>query len=469
MVFDLKGVIVFILILLAISSVSAVVIDFVQVPETLYTLEKSEIRFTIKNDGNKKDTYYIGIWPTNWVILEKYFVILNPGDSETLKFFVEPPIDTNIGNVIFTVSARSTDTSDYGYKDVVLNIRRRTGTYISQIKLNQEILNPGDTMVIQPLVVNLDKTQSKTIVVVTKIFKDEKLINLLEEEVLIQPSSTKTISFPFEIKNTYEYGNYNIQVFLTDVYGSPIHSKTASFIIRKYDDFRENKKVEYGFLESTFIINVTNKGNIPNASYIVTETMPKISKYFFYPDKQPDSYQENENSITYNWKIEGVDPERTVTIQYKLRFINVAILTFLTLLLISLIITIFHKPTLMKKYASSIKPDKETLITLHVKNNSIREIENIIVKDTIPSVFSIIKEFDTLKPEIKTTQTGTVLVWKIDKLKPKEDRVLTYRIKSVVNIEGNAKLPKAYFSYKLGKTIVHKIAEKIVLVSKKVK
>ncbi|MCX8178217.1 MAG: hypothetical protein N3D75_00065 [Candidatus Aenigmarchaeota archaeon] len=465
----MKKLLILVLFLMTISSAAAVVVDFTQVPDTLYTLEKSEVKFTIKNDGTKKDTYYIGIWPTNWVILEKYFVVLNPGESETITFTVEPPIDSNIGNVIFTVSARSTDTGDYGYKDIVLNIRRRTGTYISQLKLNQEILNPGDTVVIQPLVVNLDKTQSKTVILTTKIFNGGKLVHLMEEEVLVQPSSTKTVSFPFEIKNTYPYGNYNIQVFMTDVFGSPIHSKTASFIIRKYDDFRESKTVEYGFLESVFTINITNKGNIPDASYVVTETMPKISKYFFYPEKNPDSYEEVENRITYNWKIEGIDPDKTVTITYRLRFTNVAIAIFFTLLVISLLLTIFHKPTLMKKYSSVIKPEKETLITLHVKNNSIREIEHIIVKDTIPSVFSIVKEFDTLKPEIKTTQTGTALIWKIDKLKPKEDRVLTYRIKPVVNIEGKPKLPKAHFSYKLGKTVVHKIAEKIILVSKRVK
>ncbi|MBU5689803.1 MAG: hypothetical protein QXM68_00205 [Candidatus Aenigmatarchaeota archaeon] len=465
----MRKMLIFAFVLILLSSVNAVVIEFTQVPDTIYTLEKTEIKFKITNDGSKKDTYYIGVWPTNWVMLEKYFVILNPGESEIVSFVVEPPIDSNIGNVIFTVTARSTDTKDYGSNDVVLNIRRRTGTYISQLKLNQEILKPGDTLVIQPLVVNLDKTQSKRVIISAKIFKEDKLIKSIEEEALIQPASTKTVSFPFEVKNIHTYGTYNVQVFMTDVYGSPIHSKSASFVIKKFDNFQENKYVDYGFLESTFTINITNKGNVPGASYIVTESMPKISKYFFYPEKEPDLSETTDNRVVYSWKISGLDPDETATIKYKLRFTNVAIAIFLSLLLISLIITIFHKPTLMKKYSSLIKPDKETLITLHVKNNSIRDIENIIVKDTIPSVFAIIKEFDTLKPEVKTTQTGTVLLWKIDKLKPKEDRVLTYKIKPVVNIEGKPKLPKAHFSYKLGKTIIHKVAEKIVLFSKRVK
>jgi hypothetical protein len=81
----------------------------------------------------------------------------------------------------------------------------------------------------------------------------------------------------------------------------------------------------------------------------------------------------------------------------------------------------------------------------------------------------VVKEFDTLKPEVKVTQTGTTLIWKIDKLRPKEDRVLTYRIKPVMNLEGKVKLPKAYFSYKLGKIVISRVAEKIVFFSKKVK
>ncbi|MBU5688868.1 MAG: hypothetical protein KQA41_01420 [Candidatus Aenigmarchaeota archaeon] len=463
----MKEKILILLFLLTFSNVYALKIEFIDHPETVYTLEKSFVKFRLTNDGDKKETFYISVWPSSWISLEKYFVVLDPGKSEVVQFSVEPPIDANIGNIVFSVSARSTDSGNVTTEDIILNVRRRTGTYISDIKLNQDILSPKETLLIQPVLVNLDKTQSKQLIIRTKIFKDGNQIKMFEEQALLQPSSTKTISTPFEITNDYSPGTYNIQVFIYDKFGSPIHSKTSAFVIKKYSDFEKDKKIYRSLLETEFLINVTNKGNYPQ-SFVITETMPKIAKYFFYPEIEPQKEEEKENRVIYTWITSEIEPNTSYTIKYYLRFSNAAFVTFLILLFISFILTLFHKPTLLKKYSEITNLEKGNLVTLHVRNNSIREIHNVVVKDTVPSVFAVVKEFDTLKPEVKVTQTGTTLIWKIDKLRPKEDRVLTYRIKPVMNVEGKIKLPKAYFSYKSGKIVISKIAEKVVFFSKKV-
>ncbi len=468
MVFNLKVKFLLLLFLLTFSTVYAIKIEFVDYPETVYTLEKSVVKFKITNDGQQKDTFYIGVWPSSWISLEKYFVVLNPGQSEMVQFTIEPPIDANIGNVVFSVAAKSTDTGQSGSQDVILNVRRRTGTYISDLKLNQDVVQPKETLVIQPFLVNLDKTQSKQVIVKTKILKDDKLVKMFEEQVLLQPASTKTLSIPFEIKNDYDPGTYGIQVFMSDNFGSPIHSKSTNFLIKRYSDYERDKKIERSLLETRFLINITNRGNYPQ-SFVVTEIMPKISKYFFYPEIEPSKEEEKENRVIYTWIINDVAPNQSVLIKYSLRFGNAAFATFLILLIIIFILSLLHKPTLLKKYSDFSDLEKGNLITLHIKNNSIREIHNVIVKDTVPSVFAVVKDFDTLKPEVKVTQIGTTLIWRIDKLKPKEDRVLTYRIKPTINVEGKIKLPKAYFSYKLGKIVISKIADKVVIFSKKIK
>jgi hypothetical protein len=468
MVLKLKKIFLLAFVLITISTVYAVKIEFVDYPETVYTLEKSTVKFNIINDGPQKDTFYIAVWPSSWISLEKYFVTLSPNEEQTVYFTVEPPIDANIGNVVFSVSARSTDTGETATKEIILNMRRRTGTFISDLKLNQDIVSPKDTLVIQPVLVNLDKTLSKQVIVRTKIMKADHTIKAFEDEVLLQPSTTKTLSIPFEIKNTYDYGTYSIQVFMYDKFGMPIHSKMAAFVIKKYSDFEKDKKIQRSLLETEFIINITNKGNYPE-SFVVTESMPKIAKYFFYPEKEPEKQEEKENRVIYTWIVRDVKPDESVLIKYYLRFSNAAFVTFLLLLLITFILSLLHKPTLLKRYPENINLEKGSLVTLHIRNNSIREIHNVVVKDNVPSIFAVVKEFDTLKPEVKVTQTGTTLIWKIDKLRPKEDRVLTYRIKPVMNLEGKVKLPKAYFSYKLGKIVISRVAEKIVFFSKKVK
>ncbi|MCX8179572.1 MAG: hypothetical protein N3E38_02435 [Candidatus Aenigmarchaeota archaeon] len=447
---------------------SAVKIEILDYPETVYTLEKSTVRFKLINDGTQRDTFYIGVWPSSWISLEKYFVTLNAGEEETLRFVVEPPIFAETGNIVFTITAKSTLTDEVVSEDIILNVRRRVGTYISDVVLNQEIVLPKETLFIKSVLVNLDKTRSKHVILRTSIIKDEKQVKVFEDEVLLEASSTKTISTPFEVKNDYEPGLYKVQVYLYDNLGRPIHSKLASFTIKRYSEIDREKKITRSLLETIFTINITNKGNYPQ-TIIVTETMPKISKYFFYPEKEPNKEEEKENRVVYTWIVEDIKPNESVVIVYSLRFGSAAFVVFLFLLFVTFILSLFHKPLLMKRYSEILDLEDENLVTLHVKNNSLREINNVIVKDIVPPVFVVVKEFDTLKPEVKVTQAGTHLIWKIDKLKPKEDRVLVYKIKPVMHVDGRLKLPKAYFSYKAGKTIISKIVEKIVTFSKRVR
>jgi RPA family protein len=54
------------------------------------------------------------------------------------------------------------------------------------------------------------------------------------------------------------------------------------------------------------------------------------------------------------------------------------------------------------------------------------------------------EEFDTLDPEeIEETENGARLIWKIEKMEPKESRILTYKIRSDLEVESEIILPGA--------------------------
>ena len=75
-------------------------------------------------------------------------------------------------------------------------------------------------------------------------------------------------------------------------------------------------------------------------------------------------------------------------------------------------------------------------------------MSNLVVRDFVPAIATVVKKFDTLAPKIKRKAMGTELTWRIKQLKPKEERILTYRIKPVIEFIGKLKLPKAYLIYK---------------------
>jgi hypothetical protein len=84
---------------------------------------------------------------------------------------------------------------------------------------------------------------------------------------------------------------------------------------------------------------------------------------------------------------------------------------------------------------------------LEIRNRTRNEIRDVLVRDFVPAVAMVVERFDTLRPMLRKVAGGTEVVWKIDSLGPGDERVLTYRIKPVVDIVGVLKLPKAYVRF----------------------
>ena len=146
---------------------------------------------------------------------------------------------------------------------------------------------------------------------------------------------------------------------------------------------------------------------------------------------------------------------------------------FIVILILGIIITLTYqyitRPLLDKKYSGLLEGEKELKIMLSVRNQGRRTIKNVIVKDTIPPLARVIKEFDTLTPEIKIKSSGTELIWKLEKIRPREERLLTYKIKPLIDVIGKLKLPKSYFTYdsRLGRK--RKVVSKSISITGKIK
>ena len=81
----------------------------------------------------------------------------------------------------------------------------------------------------------------------------------------------------------------------------------------------------------------------------------------------------------------------------------------------------------------------------------------------------IIQKFDTRKPDIRVTSSGTHLTWNIDKLKPGEEILLTYKIKPLIDVIGKLTLPKSYLTYKGKVKRNRRVVSKSISITGKVK
>jgi hypothetical protein len=435
----------------------------------VYAGETNELKVPIKNEGTRTDTVYISIWPTQWVSLEKYSLTLNAGESRLFSIFITPPEDTEGGTRVFTLTTQSLNTNRTNTDSLFVDIKRKSNIFISEVKLNKERLDPGETLEINSILTNLYKNDRKRLFLETRIVSDGKSIDKFEETVDLEPKTVKTIKNFYDIDETQEYGEYQVFVELRDNLNNLLDEEMKEFEIEENLEIIKRESKEYGFFYTSTIIEISNTGNVPDSNYTVQESIPKITKYFFYPEIEPTSEQEKDNRVLYTWDIRGLDPGETKVIRYRIRFVNVVLTVLILVLLTYLAYEYITKPVLQKDYLGALSEEEELKITLHVKNRKKRTIKDVVVKDKVPSLAKVVRKFDTRQPEIKVKSSGTHLKWKIDKLKPGEEILLTYKIKPLIDVIGKLELPKSYLTYKGRIKRNRKVISKSVSITGKVK
>ena len=157
-----------------------------------------------------------------------------------------------------------------------------------------------------------------------------------------------------------------------------------------------------------------------------------------------------------------------INIVYKYNYTPITIIFVVVVSLVVLISFLFFKPMITKTHGGILSGDKEMIVSLSLKNRSRRILKNVVVRDFVPAIAKVVRKFDTIEPQIKRVETGTELLWKIERIKPREEVILTYRIKPVVEVIGSFTLPKAKFTYETRKGKSRRIASKTVTVRGKI-
>ena len=98
----------------------------------------------------------------------------------------------------------------------------------------------------------------------------------------------------------------------------------------------------------------------------------------------------------------------------------------------------------------------KTILDFHLKRDHKR--------DVIPSNFSIVSKFETVKPVIRKIARGIELVWRVGSLKPHEERVLHYTLKPTEEeIPRRTSLPSAIMKALRGRSILVKRSNSVSL------
>jgi hypothetical protein len=437
----------------------------------IYSGESKPVDVTIQNNQNYGDRFSINIFylqaPGITIVPEKYSIDVGANSNSTFRIYLYASECVEEMRTLVTITLKSlTHENVQDSKVISLNTIRNFTVCIYESKLDKYVINPGETIKISTKLKNPTGVYSMPIILETKIMKEGKTIEKFEDRIETVPSNSLQQTDHYYTFDKYSAaGFYSVEVTLKDTSGVFLEKKKIDFRIAQLPEkVVKEETVTWGLFTQTVTIKVRNDGNVNSSGFYLTATIPIFMKPFFFPKVRPTSEDRVENTIIYSWYIEGLAPAEEREIKYEVSTSNSLLIA---LAIIGFAIYSFNyvfRISIVKKhkYVGPLTKEKEITISLEVRNRTKHEIKDILIRDFVPSIATVVEKFDTLRPTLRKVAGGTELIWRLDYLKPLEERVLTYKVRPSIDIIGTLKLPKALMRYSDKDKKIKKIISKSI-------
>ena len=400
--------------------------------------------FTIRNNLPYNEDFIISIhgerpwWRTGYLL-----VGIANGSQKTVfeEFF---PVGAKEGDYNFTISVKS-------FRDPTINTSQHllvkilpfiAVTSFNSSKDGNEVLvrmgvNAGRNIPLDTVLEILDPSGK----VIKAVPLQEKVsgVKILE----------KTI--PFELSPP---GTYSVR---TTVEGK---TYTSSFLMENVETVAKRTQKTATLLYDEISIVARNTGNVPT-TFEVDQAYPRGTAITGLVTAPTDvSSAPNEEKYTYQLVLQ---PGEEGEIRYRVERGPIFLGLFIGVLAIASLGLFtagkYHKPVISKKYR---RGKNTTSIVLGVRN-SFTHSKNVLVRDWVsPLAYVATEDFEALRPVVRKSDAGTELIWSLGDMRPREERMVSYKIKPLV--QGSLKMSKASMKYKTRKGETKRVLSNSVLV-----
>jgi len=439
----------FLTILLLLSSISFSQNVIIEIPKYLNIVAGEKVKIPIKifNYENYELRIFINVFPSYYegisVYLQENELILKPKSSSQTFIIVNVPLYSREKTITYKLFVDIYDAIKGKVTDVYefsVNIIPKSEIIVENFGIDKHILNPNEIFNVFVTFKNLKNFATNVKINVQILFEERTLIFDKYFTLNILPYSSSNFSFSHNFSYFDKPGKYSILITSFDESEKLLSKLSFDIKLEEIRNLTSERKVKSSFLKYSIIIYLKNNGNVKE-EFTITERIPLILKPFVvFENFQPEIKDE-----IARWKI-TLDPQEEIKISYSiLYFIPISAISLIAFL----IFLYYFFFVLVPKYKKEVELKEDIYgIKIVVKNNTKKRMKNIEIKDFVPSLFSIVK-FETLKPEIKKTKEGYELTWKIKELKPKDEIILFYKVKPLIEIVGEVKFPEPKIKYVL--------------------
>jgi len=214
-----------------------------------------------------------------------------------------------------------------------------------------------------------------------------------------------------------------------------------------------SQKVEersYG-LSKEVVISVTNDGNVIEEDYSFRQSVP-LDPMTGMMTKAGDDCADEKGTMVCTYLVGDISPGATAQVSYTVSYWP-AFNGYLLLIVIVIGLVLFSflrvtSPRILKRH--SRRGDGMHNIFISVKNPFFHRLNDVVVRDWVSPLAQVLQEeIESTKPVLRKVDEGTELIWKLGEMKPREERILQYKVRPLV--QGSLKMPGAHMKFTTGK------------------
>jgi hypothetical protein len=412
----------------------------------------AQYKFALSNTEPKEDRFQFYTINAFWDI-NPTIVVVPAGSTSIFDMDITLNSRDISGPQLVPVTIKSLNSEDSIVEELYVYIRQSNSavpSYVLNVKINDvKMVSEIDPR--EPLSVEIDMQNRNPLDIKDlRIVVDSKLFSK-EVQTSLGPLEGKTNQILLDLNKLQEPGIYTVNVYLM-ASNKTITNVQKEVKVMPYSDVSvEQTKIRrlFSYTES---LKLHNDGNYETVKQI------KVQKNFFagmftkssLADSSIEKTKLREDGVTYLvWEI-PLKPQESQNLVVTTSYNSIAILIILIIAGI-IMYYIFRSPILLYKRAKIIVSTDDGLteikVKLHLKNRSGKEIRNVKVIDRHPKIVSLVEDnsIGAMKPTklLSADKVHSLLMWNLEALEPYEERLLSYTIRSQLNIVGNVHLHSA--------------------------
>ncbi len=376
-----------------------------------------------------------------WYYLDRPIQRIGENENASTQLHVTPSIGAVAGNVGPEIVVYPLDNSSNVFsKLITYSIRRDNRLALLELEGLEDSYSPNDKVELKVQVKNVIQQDIPANEYQLYLEIDGKSITTPVPG--IESGETERISTGIRLENR-KAGIYDLRAALRTIDGEVQMERTAKVEVKKQASTERNKKVSKGLLTSKTTFTVKNTGNTAVEDIKIEENIPwYLDPFTTFQNKDLKSENVEGNTV---WVVDQLDKGETVEVSYRTNYWPPVILILILVIVSMAIYKHLRKVNISK---SGKVAEENYSIHLRVENQTGRVINRAKLEDFVPGIASLVPEFESRKPEkIQKTEEGTKLVWDLGSMDPGEERIITYKLKPKIKVEGNTRLPGAIINY----------------------